>query len=101
MAIVDDWGCRMEAYFYGFDHTGCHQVDRVLSAVAIAGKMFHYTDGWSEPGSHSATGQSCIDVIQEEAINAARAFNAVQYAAFCLQWVAIAWAMLIGKEASE
>lgn len=31
----------MCAYYYGFDETGCLEVDRVLSAVARAGKAFH------------------------------------------------------------
>jgi hypothetical protein len=38
---------RMDAYYYGFDKTGEHAVDKVLSAVACAGKALHHTDEWS------------------------------------------------------
>jgi hypothetical protein len=39
---------RMDAYYYGFDKTGERSIDRILSAVAWAGKAFHSTDQWNE-----------------------------------------------------
>lgn len=39
---------RMNAYYYSFSKTGCYGVDRILSAVACAGKAFHNTDCWTE-----------------------------------------------------
>jgi hypothetical protein len=39
---------RMDAYYYGFDRTGVAIVDRILSAVAVAGKGSHNTDGWAD-----------------------------------------------------
>lgn len=65
---VDEWkrggSYRMEAYYYAFDATGCEPIDRVLSAVAIAGKCAHHTESWNEHG--------CVDEIQREAVNAAK-----------------------------
>ncbi len=39
---------RMDAYYYGFDATGCIEIDRILSAVASAGKAHHHTEGWTD-----------------------------------------------------
>ena len=48
-ALPDD--ARMDAYYYTFDRTGIAVVDAILSAVAVAGKGSHSTDGWtSNPG---------------------------------------------------
>ena len=71
---------RMDAYYYGFDRTGCGPVDAVLSAVAIAGKGSHNTDGWTDrdvygyydkrpglpanPRIDDWTGGSAVDLIQ-------------------------------------
>ena len=38
----------MEAYYYSFESTGCEEIDRILSAVACAGKAFHHTDQWND-----------------------------------------------------
>ena len=65
---------RMDAYYYGFDETGCDPVDDVLSAVAIAGKCFHHTDEWNDK-MEWADNKSCADLIQEAAQKAAEAFN--------------------------
>lgn len=40
---------RMNAYYFGFTATGVELVDRVLSAVAHAGKGYHHTESWTEP----------------------------------------------------
>lgn len=37
---------RMHAYYFGFTPTGVELVDRVLSAVAHAGKGYHHTEDW-------------------------------------------------------
>jgi hypothetical protein len=64
---VDEWSKAgryfMGAYYYTFDTTGCEPIDRILSAVAIAGKCAHHTESWNEHG--------CVDEIQREAANAA------------------------------
>ena len=64
---------RMEAYYYSFDSTGCDPVDKILGAVACAGKSFHHTDDWYEHASpqDDHTGGTPIDWIQNAAIEAA------------------------------
>lgn len=39
---------RMQAYYYGFEPTGVEAIDRILAAVACAGKSSHHTDGWQD-----------------------------------------------------
>lgn len=65
---------RMDAYYYGFDRTGCDEVDKILSAVAHAGKSFHHTEQWNE-NAHTAeylTGNTPNDWIQNAANEAAQ-----------------------------
>jgi hypothetical protein len=38
---------RLRAYYYHFQPTGCEPIDRVLEAVAIAGKAYHNTSEWA------------------------------------------------------
>lgn len=48
---------RMDAYYYGFDSTGVDDIDRLLSAVACAGKAFHHHPSEFErvnPRTHGA-----------------------------------------------
>lgn len=40
---------RMHAYYFGFSPTGIELVDRILSAIAHAGKGYHHTENWTEP----------------------------------------------------
>lgn len=61
---------RMDAYYYAFDLTGCKSVDLILSAVACAGKGYHSTEFWNDPGHDD--GPSCIDQIQDAAKEAAK-----------------------------
>lgn len=64
---------RMNAYYYSFTPTGYLPVDRILSAVACAGKGCHHTDEWTQ---YPEEGDSYIDRIQaaaNEAANEARA----------------------------
>ena len=39
---------RMSAYYYSFEKTGVVEIDKILSAVAHAGKSFHHTDSWQD-----------------------------------------------------
>jgi hypothetical protein len=64
---------RMDAYWYGFDKTGVDEIDKILSAVACAGKAFHNTAYWSEEASHSHhAGETPIEWIQNAANEAAK-----------------------------
>ena len=61
---------RMRAYYYGFAPTGIELVDRVLSAIACAGKAYHNTADWSDetPAYEDVfRGESPIDWIQNAA----------------------------------
>jgi hypothetical protein len=67
---------RMDAYYYGFEPTGEECIDRVLSAVACAGKAYHNTSEWAEESEHLSPyepfqrGATCQDWIQNAAIDA-------------------------------
>ena len=59
---------RLDAYYYAFDPTGCPEVDRLLAAVAAAGRAFHHTESWSDDSHHSDfAGNTPVDWIQNEA----------------------------------
>lgn len=67
----NDW--RMSAYYYSFTKTGIAAIDRILSAVACAGKGFHHTEGWTEntePYKH-LRGNCYADMIENAAHDAA------------------------------
>ncbi len=68
---------RMDAYYYHFQPTGDPAIDKILSAVACAGKAFHNTNCWADeaydgeaPEPHS--GNTPVDWIQNAANEAAR-----------------------------
>lgn len=65
---------RMDAYYYGFDATGCAEVDEILSAVAWAGRMYHHTDQWTDDDP------SEVDRIQVAANDCAAALSAAETA---------------------
>ena len=74
---------RMDAYYYSFTPTGVPEIDKILSAVACAGKAFHHTDCWTDeayggepPEPHS--GKTPVDWIQNAANEAARAMTSSQ-----------------------
>jgi len=72
--ISDAAGWRMDAYYYSFDLTGVAPIDRILSAVACAGKSFHNTSDWwdkASPYDH-LRGETPVDWIQNAANDAAR-----------------------------
>lgn len=70
---------RMDAYYFSFTPTGCEAVDKVLSAVACAGKAYHHTEDWREqPGAWEPhTGDSPVEWIQNAANEAAAAMAQV------------------------
>lgn len=39
---------RLNAYYYSFEPTGVEAIDRILSAIACAGKAFHLTEDWND-----------------------------------------------------
>lgn len=63
---------RMNAYYYSFRRTGVIEIDRILSAVASAGKGYHHTESWAYVGSDGEP--SYIDLIQGAADKAAKAW---------------------------
>ncbi len=73
---------RMSAYYYTFEPTGNHAIDRILSAVACAGKAYHSTESWRDDeewdgtpkAPHPEFGGSCpAEWIQRAANDAAAA----------------------------
>lgn len=71
---------RMDAYYFGFTETGVRAIDRILSAVAQAGKGYHHTESWSDDGLDDMGefhGGSYIAWIQNAANDAAKAFAAL------------------------
>lgn len=68
---------RMDAYYYGFERTGVDAIDKILSAVATAGKMYHHTEDWGGQNGYGRweqapfRGDSCIQWIQNAANDAA------------------------------
>lgn len=78
---------RMNAYYYSFEPTGVEAIDRLLSAVACAGKAYHHTDQWtesvfgSEPYEPDHRGGSPVEWIQNAAEDAAAEFRALAPAA--------------------
>ena len=70
---------RMRAYYYSFTPTGVEAIDRILSAVACAGKAYHHTDSWSDkcdPYEDFLRGKTPAEWIQNAAIDAAAALKA-------------------------
>ncbi|MBI2724622.1 MAG: hypothetical protein HYX42_00065 [Polaromonas sp.] len=69
---VPKW--RMSGYYYGFEPTGLAPIDRVLSAVACAGKAYHHTDQWEndvgEGYYEHLRGSTPAEWIQNAAIDA-------------------------------
>jgi len=66
---------RMDAYYYGFTETGVEAIDRILSAVAHAGKGYHHTESWGDEGLDDMGefhGGNYVAWIQNAANDAAR-----------------------------
>lgn len=67
---------RMDAYYFGFTPTGVDAIDRILSAVAEAGKGYHHTESWGDDGlddSGQFRGGNYVAWIQNAANDAAEA----------------------------
>lgn len=65
---------RLRAYYFGFNPTGVEAIDRILSAVACAGKAYHNTSEWQEdiePYEDFLRGRTCAEWIQYAADDAA------------------------------
>lgn len=65
---------RMDAYWYGFSPTGLDVVDRILCAVACAGKGYHHTEDWNQeatPREACQRGTSPAEIIQNAALDSA------------------------------
>jgi len=87
-ATKNPW--RMDAYYYSFTPTGVEAVDRLLNAIAWAGKAYHSTDSWGEtiePYPH-CEGKTCIEWMQNAANRAAREFQVLDQAREALEAVA-------------
>ena len=54
----------MNAYYYSFDETGVLIVDKILEAVARAGKAYHHTECWNDEG---IAGGTPVEWIQQAA----------------------------------
>lgn len=63
---------RMNAHYYGFNKTNVFPIDKILSEVATAGKMYHHTENWSD-GTNSP-----VEKIQSAAIDAAKEITALK-----------------------
>lgn len=65
---------RMDAYYYGFERTGVLVIDRILSAVATAGKAYHHTENWGNawPSDDEPTQQELIQRAANEAADEIR-----------------------------
>ena len=74
---------RMSAYYFGFNATGVDAIDRILSAIACAGKGYHSTEDWDAPGSggyHHLRGDTYVEMIQNAAEDAAKEFESLRAA---------------------
>lgn len=69
---------RMDAYYYGFGSTGVPEIDRILSAIACAGKSYHHTESWQDECEpyDGHTGNTPVDWIWNAAKDAADAWRA-------------------------
>lgn len=64
---------RMDAYYFGFEPTGIEAIDKILAAVACAGKSYHHTESWHDitDAPDYLRGDSPAAWIQNAAIDAA------------------------------
>ena len=64
---------RMDAYYYDFEFTKNASIDKILGAVACAGKAYHHTQDWCDKTSpyDDHTGETPTEWIQNAALEAA------------------------------
>lgn len=74
----DTW--RMDAYYYAFDRTKIDCIDKILSAVACAGKCYHHTENWTEDCTDypHLKGGNCAAWIENAAKEAAEKIQALE-----------------------
>ena len=89
---------RMDAYYYSFEETGCIEVDRVLSAVACAGKAYHHTEDWNN-FYHGVTSQ--VDHIQIAANKASERIKELELAIISALSISSIWLPDDGEFFSE
>jgi hypothetical protein len=70
---------RMDGYYIGFDPTGSFAIDKILGAVACAGKAYHHTECWEDETRpyDDHTGNRPTEWIQNAAIAAVSHFDAL------------------------
>lgn len=75
---------RFSAYYFDFEPTGVGIVDAILSAVTVAGKGSHHTDGWMQEGEYYTyprpgivAGESAADMIQKNAERSAEVIRSL------------------------
>ena len=56
----------LNAYYYSFNETGVLPVDKILEAVAKAGKAYHHTDSWNDEEFLNGEGTP-VELIQKQA----------------------------------
>lgn len=68
---------RLDGYYIGFEPTGNHHIDKILGAVACAGKAYHHTDSWNDETRpyDDHTGRDPNEWIQNAANEAAKAIT--------------------------
>jgi hypothetical protein len=70
---------RMDAYYYQFEKTGVEAIDRILSAVACAGKWAHGTQDWNDKTDYQPyphlRGSNPVEWIQNAANDAAKSLR--------------------------
>lgn len=78
---------RMSAYYYSFTATGVEVIDKVLGAVACAGKAYHHTEDWCDDTRpyDDHTGAAPVDWIQNAGIEAAARIQKLEAALSWLQ----------------
>lgn len=79
----DHAAIRMDGYYISFGRTGDPAIDRILSAVACAGKAYHLTQDWNEecePYESVHRGKTPVEWIQNAADDAAAARDALKKA---------------------
>lgn len=73
--VLDSRGDRkFDAYYISFEPTGNEAIDRILVAIARAGKLYHSTEWWHEE-DFAVDGATPADLIQIAANTAAKAVS--------------------------
>jgi hypothetical protein len=69
-------GGKMKAYNFRFQETGVPEIDKILSAVAYAARLYHNSTDWVTTDEvDGQTGNSPVERIQNAAFDAAKVFK--------------------------